>query len=268
MNRMHILKSLPKLDLGVVRRGLDALGSHIPSQVTDHQPEILTGIGLVGFGFTIVEACRATPKALALKEARTREENESRTRELMLDAKAMAPAYLKTGVSAAVSTLAIIGGNRAYAHKYGVLAASASAMERSWSLYEDKVIDRLGSAEVEKIKDEVEADCPFDDGYILDGSGKTLVYDYVTGHVFKSSREAILAAQGDVCSKLIDEMFVPLGELYFRMGLSDDFKLATGVGFTTEVKPSIHFSSTLLPDGITPKLSINYRTIPLERIFD
>ena len=268
MKDLKKLIKLPKPDLSIVHEGLERASLYIPAPVKEHEPEVLLGLGLVGFGFTVIEACRATPKALQLKEARERSEDESKAKSLLLDAKAMAPAYLRAGVTGTASTLAIIGSNRAYAHKYSVLAASASAMERGWSLYEDKVIERLGSTETDKIRSEVEEECPFDGGYIVDGKGETLIYDYVTGHVFRSSREKILAAQGEACARLIDELFVPLAELYFQMGLSDDFKLATGVGFTTEVKPNIHFSSTLLPDGRVPKLAINYRTVPLERIFD
>ena len=265
MNVANALRRLPKPS---PKKVLSLVRSHIPTTVLEHEPDILTGLAVVGVGITMIETAKATPKALYLRDHRLLEENESKARSLYLDAKAMAPAYVKPLVSGAATAGLIVGANRSYANKYGVLAATASMAERMAATYEEKVIERLGTEEHEKILDEIDSECPFDGGYILQGNGDTLVYDSVTGHTFTSSREKILAAQGMVCTRLIDEIHVPLAELYFQLGLDDEFALAHNTGWTYNIKPNIHFSSTLLPDGKTPKLAIKYTTAPLERVYD
>lgn len=265
MNVANALRRLPKPS---PKKALSLVRSHIPASVLEHEPDILTGLAVFGVGVTMIETAKATPKALYLRDHRLAEENETKARRLYLDARAMAPAYVKPLASGAATVGLIIGANRSYANKYGVLAATASMAERMASTYEEKVIERLGTEEHEKILDEIDSECPFDDGYILQGNGDTLVYDTVTGHTFRSSREKILAAQGVVCMRLIDEIHVPLAELYFQLGLDDDFGLAHNTGWTYNIKPNIHFSSTLLPDGKTPKLAIKYTTTPLERVYD
>lgn len=260
-----ILSRIPKPDLQATTR---LVKSYIPKGVLEHEPDILTGAAIVGLGYTMYQTAKATPKALYLREHRTMESDESPMRGVWLDAKAMVPAYVKPLVSGAATAGLIIGANRSYANKYGVLAATASMAERMASTYEEKVIERLGAEENDKIRSEVDEECPFDEGYILQGNGETRVYDMVTGHEFMSSREKILAAQGQVCTRLIDEVHVPLAELYFQLGLDDEFLLAHTTGFTYNIKPNIHFSSTLLPDGRIPKLAIKYTTTPLERVYD
>lgn len=126
-----------------------------------HAPEILVGGGLVGFGVTVVGACKATNKArdilddkdAALEEndndldlgLMTKQEHEDNIQQINRNTKKLLiKTYLPTATGLAVSVILVLGGYRMINGRLVKTAAAYKLLEDGFGRYRENVRDEFG----------------------------------------------------------------------------------------------------------------------------
>ena len=141
----------------------------IRNSMEKHSPAILTGLGIIGIGSTVVFAVRATPKALDLiddayldKARCDHDEMYSMEGEPVIShkleylgvrdtVKATWKCYIPAAVMGAFTIACFIGSNRVSALRTAALSSAYSMTEKALNTYEQKVIDILGADKIEEI---------------------------------------------------------------------------------------------------------------------
>ena len=204
-----------------------------------HSPEILTGIGLVGMGTSVVLAVKATPKALELID----QERESRKVKETLYAdnqpyvtyvkpeltafetvKTAWKPYVPAAVSFALSASCIIGASAVNAKRNAAIATAYALTERTLVHYRDKVVETLGEKKEREIRQQINQDeinnKPISNSQvIITPKGNTLFMDAISGRYFKSDLDHIRKAINELNRDMTRHNYVSLSEFYNKIGL-------------------------------------------------
>lgn len=229
--------------------------------IKKHSPEILIGVGIAAGITAGISAVMATPKALTLIE----EEKRDRRKEAMknsIDGMVYEPepitkldmveltwkTYLPSVALAALSVVSIISSNRISSRRTAALAAAYSLSETAFSEYKDKVAETIGEKKAGIIEEKVSQDqikkIPMLPDEIEEtGHGEFLFLDPKSGRYFRSSKEFIDRVMVKLNSQLMNEMWVPLNDLYDELGIR-----------TTELGRDLGWN---IDDGIV-NMSISY----------
>lgn len=230
-----------------------------------HSPEILTGLGIGGLVTSTVLAVRATPKALTLINERKAEERKKELKPLEV-VQATWTCYIPAAVTSIASIACIIGASSVHAHRNAVLAAAYALSETSLKEYQEKVVETIGEKKDKAVreaiaKDKLDSDPVNSKEVILTNRGETLCYDVISGRYFKSDIDKIKKAENALNRQLIEDMYVPLNDFYYEIGLSS-IKLGDDLGWALDKGLiNIEYSTQLAEDG-TPCLVINYSVAP------
>ena len=128
-------------------------------------------------------------------------------------------------------------------------------METIGEKKEQEVRDKVAQERIDKKGD------PGPDFLILE-DGRTKCYDAYTDRYFWSDMHRIKNAVHEINAQLLDEMFVPVSEFYYAIGLND-IPATTSCGWHVDRcrKIELEYSSRLTPKG-EPVLAIAFRTLP------
>ena len=251
-----------------------------------HSPEILTGIGIVGMGTTVVLAVKATPKALILIEERKREIKlaalkDDETAIVKVDKlttletiKTTWKCYIPAAVTGIVSTACLIGASSVSARRNAALAAAYALSETALNDYKNGVVKAFGEKKEQEVrdaiaKDKIENDPVTTKEIVITDKGETLCYESLSGRYFKSDRDQIERAVNRLNHQLLLDTYISLNEFYEAIGLdTNDMgdKMEWCVNPDTSDKGLIEldFSSQLAADG-TPCLVVGYLNPPRYR---
>lgn len=188
-----------------------------------HSPEILTGVGLVGMGFSVISAVKATPKALTLIEGKKFDLNTDKLTPLETIKTVWKP-YLPAALTFIGSTACIIGASAVNYKRNAALGAAYALSERTLIRYRDKVIDTLGERKEREIRDkiaqdDVNKDQPSPKQIIVTAKGNTLCKDMISGRYFKSDIETIKQTINKLNRRLTYDHYISLNEFYYELGL-------------------------------------------------
>lgn len=211
-----------------------------------HSPEILTGIGIVGMGCSIVTAVKATPKAMILVEQKKQEldVNHLTPKETFL---AVWKPYIPSVVTFVLSAGCIIGASTINYKRNAALGAAYALSERTLIRYRDKVIDTLGEKKEHQIRDKVAQDDidknqPSPNQIIVTSKGNTLCKDMISGRYFRSDIETIKQTINKLNRRLTYDHYISLNEFYGELGL-DDIKNGELMGWNLDnglIEPSFN----------------------------
>lgn len=268
---------------GIAKTALDALSKH--------SPEIFTGLGIVGFGTTVVMVAKASPKASAIHKVEKQARDEAReassgseetARKVLTDSylregKRLLPLYGPPAAVGMASIACFIASNKIQVDRQAALMTAYSLSTETLARYQDKVIEKLGEAVESDIMNETVkevADNNEEAGYCYDTepipAGQVRVYDNVTGRYFYCNRERIAEAVCEVNKMLLDQVRVTLQEFYYQLGFDDRFNLGEMLGwdisspFGRNNKLDV-FYGPHLDDDKNPCLAINYHVMAFER---
>lgn len=190
-----------------------------------HSPEILTGIGIVGMGCSIVNAVIATPKAMTLVEQKKEQldVNHLTPKETFL---AVWKPYLPSALSFVASSVCIIGASAVNYKRNAALGAAYALSERTLIRYRDKVIDTLGERKEREIRDKIAQDDvnnnqPSPKQVVVTSKGNTLCKDMISGRYFRSDIETIKQTINKLNRRLTYDHYISLNEFYGELGLDD-----------------------------------------------
>lgn len=231
--------------------------------IEKNSPHILTALGAVGVMSTAVMTGKATAKACTLIG------NEEFERGHIFDPKEKIQVcwrlYIPPVIMGGVSIACIIGANSVNTKRNAALAGLYSVAETTLKEYQEKVVEHIGKNKEQAIHDEIIQDHldknPVSKAdIIITNKGKTLCFDEYSGRYFYGDIETIRKIVNDLNHDLMGEMWVPLNELYYQLGL-ESIKLGDEIGWTTDELIDMHYTSKLADDG-TPCLVIEYNAQP------
>lgn len=251
-----------------------------------HTPEILTGIGIAGFGTAIVLGVRATPKALMLIEEEKhrqnlalRKEAEKKGEEVAQYIDTLPPieviktawaCYIPTVVVAALSATCLIGASSVNLRRNAALATAYALSESAMKEYQEKVLEEVGPKKEEAVRDAVakkhleEAEKTHVTStreVILTERGNTLCLDSVSRRFFKSDIEFLRKVENELNRRMRDEMWVSLNDFYREIDLEES-AIGDDIGWNIDRGYiQLEFSSQLTSEG-TPCLVVNYALAP------
>lgn len=232
-----------------------------------NSPTILTALGVTGAVTSAFLTGKATVKATRIIDASEAEggtagEFKQRSKErITLVWKEYVPAV---GMLA-LSVTCIIGANHIGSRRGAAVAAAYSLSEKAFAEYKDKVLEKMGTKDEQKVRDEIAQahidQRPTSREVIIVGGGNVLCFDAFSGRYFKSDVETIKKAQNDVNYNVLNNMYASLTEFYDKVGLpktdmSDDF------GWNCDRLMELELSACLTDEG-DPAIHVTFRVAPI-----
>src|SRR4051812_44744283 len=245
-----------------------------------NSPAILTGLGISGTVVTAYLTGRASFRAAEIIESEKRhirarvrvedlthpnhpranietEEEANRRIETTMTRSAKVKLVWRLYLPPTAVCLTTIGcifaGNRISSTRVAALTTAAGVSERAFKEYKEKVIEKLGDRQDQKIRDEVAQDRVNNHPLgsrevILAGTGEVLCYDMITGRYFQSSVEEIKKAENSMNWELLNHsMSVSLSEFHDELGLPPT-SYTESVGWNPTHKIKVLFSTVMSSD--------------------
>lgn len=232
-----------------------------------NSPAILTGVAAGGLIGTTVMAVKSTPRAMAIIEEASRDENNEK---IELDWKEKVGLCWKEYIPAAIlggaSIACMIGAQSINSRRVAAFSSLYSISSEALKEYKNKVVETIGENKEEKIedariKDKIEHNPLSGNDVIITGYGNTLCFDEFTGRYFRSDMETIRKTVNDLNEKMMCDDFVGLNDLYYELGM-EQTELGELVGWCSdEGSFKVSFNSKLADNG-EPVLVMSFITPP------
>jgi hypothetical protein len=258
--------------------GLVQHASKVKYLLNDHSTTILTAAGVVGTVGTAYLTGRATFKAaeiIAKEQDQVYGEDVHVKKEMTkIDkTKLVWHLYLPPIAVGSLTIASIITANRISSKKIAALVVASGVSERAFQEYKDKVVEKLGARQDQKIRDEVAQDRMTNPGnsreIILAGTGEVLCYDTLTGRYFQSTMEEIKRAENRMNYEMIHFQSVSLSMFYDEVGLPPT-DYTDSVGWNLNNKFEVQFSTVMSQDN-RPCLAIGFShppTLNYDKVWD
>lgn len=246
-----------------------ALFKNVKMAVSNHSPEILTGIGIAGMITTTILAVRATPKALELIDDKKNELGMYPTEKLhpIEVVKTTWKCYLPATITGATSVACLIGASSVNSRRNAALATAYNLSASALTEYKSKVIETIGEKKEQLIRDKVAEERiskePVNQSAIIvSGNGNTRCFDTITKRRFVSDIESINKIVNELNRRMINgEDYISLNEFYYELGL-DGSSIGDELGWNVSTGLiELDFSAQLDTDG-TPCIVIDYTVAP------
>jgi len=168
---------------------------------------------------------------------------------------------------AAMTVSAIIGANHISTKRAAMFASAYSVAERGFEHYKKATLDKIGPKKEGEIRDEVAKQQLRDHPVvtrppIVTGKGDHLCFDAHSGRQFWSDIEKVKSAVNDANFQILNSGTgeCTLSEFWAMIGL--DSTVGSGdIGWTTDKKLEVHYTSDLTPEGI-PCMVITFLNMP------
>lgn len=246
-----------------------ALFKNVKMAVSNHSPEILTGIGIAGMITTTILAVRATPKALELIDDKKNELGMYPTEKLhpIEVVKTTWKCYLPATITCATSVACLIGASSVNSRRNAALATAYNLSASALTEYKTKVLETVGEKKEQLIRDKVAEERiskePVNQSAIIvSGNGNTRCFDTITKRRFVSDIESINKIVNELNRRMINgEDYISLNEFYYELGL-DGSSIGDELGWNVSTGLiELNFSAQLDTDG-TPCIVIDYTVAP------
>lgn len=248
---------------------MTALVKSIGRSISNHSPEILTGLGIAGMITTTVMAVKATPKALSLIEHKKEELELTELEKLrpIETIKATWKCYIPTVVTGVSSVACLIGASSVNARRNAALATAYNLSATALSEYKEKVLETVGEKKEQIIRNKVAEDKVNKEpvnpsAIIVSGNGNTRCFDTITKRRFTSDIETIRRIVNELNRRMVNgDDYISLNEFYYELGL-DGTKIGDELGWNvTTGLIDLDFSAQLDTDGV-PCIVIDYMVAP------
>ena len=241
------------------------LGS-MKTNIAKHSPEILLGLGIVGFGTTVVLAVKATPKALKMIDEKKKEEGVDTLTPIETVKVAWKP-YLPAAISGVTSVACLVAANSVHVKRNAAIAAAYKISETALFEYRDKVVETIGEKKEQAVRDKVKqkqiSSLVTDTREVVyTGHGNSLCLDPLSKRTFKSDIEHIRRAENALNKQMLHDIYgsVSLNEFYDEIGL-EHTDVGDILGWNTEHLINLDIGSGITKDG-EPCLVISHYNEP------
>ena len=233
----------------------------------EHAPDILVGLGIIGFGVTCYFVGDAAVKAETAIDKEVRESDVDKNDiPLKEKIKITAPYYWKAGISGGLSVGCILAAHKVNLSRISSLGAMYALARNDLKEVKDKIIETDGQKKLDQINHEIANDVRKNTsyGYIYEtGCGNTIFKDKYTGIVFKSSNSAVNDAITTLNTRLMVDGEYGLDDFLYNLHLPD-VGCAKNAVFRANTATDIIHSYQILDYGPlsgvdpTPVCVINY----------
>lgn len=239
--------------------------------VSNHSPEILVGLGIVGMASGTITGIALTPKALRdIEREKDIIEQETGERPEKLPFKRLVKAtwkyYVPVIAMELVSGACVIGASSINLKRNAALMTAYTLSETARKEYAEKVVETVGEKKEQTIrdalaKDKMEKHPVQNQEPIITGNGHTLCYDRLTDRYFRSDIESIRRAANNFNKELLRGQYLRLNDLYVEIGIPEA-KVGDILGWSpNNGMIDVDFSSQLATDG-TPCLVMSFNPLP------
>lgn len=237
--------------------------------VSQHSPEILTGIGIAGMITTTVLAVRATPKALTLIDDKKAElELDPRDNLTPMETvKATWKCYIPAAVTCATSVACLVGASSVNSKRNAALATAYNLTTAAFNEFKEATREVVGEKKAQLIhhkvaEERIKKEPVNQSAIIVSGNGNTRCFDTITKRRFTSDIEAIKRIVNELNRRMVNgEDYISLNDFYYELGL-DGSSIGDELGWNvTDGLIELEFSAQLDSDG-TPCIVIDYAIAP------
>lgn len=237
--------------------------------VSQHSPEILTGIGIAGMITTTVLAVRATPKALTLIDDKKAELDLDPRDNLtpMETVKATWKCYIPAAVTCATSVACLVGASSVNSKRNAALATAYNLTTAAFNEFKEATREVVGEKKEQLIhhkvaEERIKKEPVNQSAIIVSGNGNTRCFDTITKRRFTSDIEAIKRIVNELNRRMVNgEDYISLNDFYYELGL-DGSSIGDELGWNvTDGLIELEFSAQLDSDG-TPCIVIDYAIAP------
>jgi len=247
-----------------------ALFKDVKMAVSEHSPEILTGLGIAGMITTTILAVKATPKALDLiaeaEDKKFNDDNDALLTKVEVIKVAWKP-YIPAAITGVTSVACLIGASSVNAKRNAALATAYNLTATAFSEFKDATLETVGEKKEQIIRNKVAEERinkePVNQSAIIvSGNGNTRCFDTITKRRFISDIETIKKIVNELNRKMVNgEDYISLNEFYYELGL-DEVTIGDELGWNvTRGLIEVDFSAQLDTDG-TPCIVIDYAVAP------
>lgn len=250
-------------------------------KIDSKSPSILTGFGITGVFTTTILAIRATPAAYTLIAEEYLARHEDTLERIKADpnysyldedltllekVKLTLPCYAPTIISGSLTVICIFAANKINLQRNAALFGLYSVTNEALSRYQEKVIETIGKRKEEKIHEEMAQDRldenPIEENSVyVTGHGDHLFFDTLSGRYFKSDIETVRKIQNDFNEELLTDMYKPVNEFYYMLGL-EPIEMGRAAGWDVDMgKLDIRFSAKIASNG-EPAIVLDYSIYP------
>lgn len=233
-----------------------------------HSPEILTGLGIAGVFTTAYLTAKATVQAT--KKAtwsehtspggESKDQRNERWKDNVRDNWKL---YVPAATSGVVTVACVFSAQRVSLRRTAAAAAAYSVAERGFMEYKERVVEKIGATQEQKIRDGISQEklnnSPSSKQVIHIGTGRVLCCELFTGRYFMSDMETLKKAQNDINAKVNSERWVYLDEFYELIGLPYTSH-SSSVGWDSAKLMELQFT-TALSDKEEPCLAFEYNYV-------
>lgn len=245
---------------------LDAFFKSLKSEIIEHSPEILTGLGIASMFGAVIFSIRATPKAEKAVEKKKKDENKDK-----LSVPEVVGAcwkyYIPTALSFGAGTACIIGSSSITKKRTAAIAAAYSITETALTEYKNKTAEILGETKEQSIReriadDRIKENPPKSNEVIVTNKGETLFYETISGRYFKSDIERVRRAENELNRNMRSEVQISLNDLYMQLGLPITNSVNDDIGWDIDHGYIEFIFSAHMSEDDQPCIAIDYRTLP------
>lgn len=211
-----------------------------------HAPEIMTGVGIILGGVTVVLAVKETPKALDKiksdsKKVHDGDENAYTKVEAV---KSAWKYYIPAAVTGVASVSLIVGAGVVNAKRVASLGTAYVLTKDAYNEYKDKVKEIVGEKKADEVETKISEDkvkaVPVADILACPGSGDTIFLEPYSGRPFKSTWRKLSDVQNQMNNEMIHTGSINLNDFYYLVGLESN-KIGDMLGWHIDKNNIIHF---------------------------
>ena len=231
---------------------IDAFFKLVKKELSDHSPEILTGLGIAGMFSAVIFSIRATPKARDAIEKKKQELNKKK----LTIPEAIGASwkyYIPTAASFAVGTACIIGSDNIAKKRTAALAAAYSITETALTEYKDKVREVVGENKEDRVYDkiseeQVKKDPPKSNEIVFVTKDGILFREPITKRYFQSTSDIVGRAEVELNRDLLNSGFISMNDVFYMLGLEMTDDIMDEIGWDANHEP-IEFVKTPVAIG-------------------
>lgn len=240
--------------------------------IIDNSPTLLSGLAVTGTLMVAYLTGKATFKAVEIIDGEEAMLLGGELTEKMVPlstkdrAKLVWKCYIPPAAAVGVTVGMIVVANHISASRMAALAAAYKLSEKQIGEYKDKVVEKLGFKEEQKIRDELNQEAvdrtPVLDNQVMIDDSNVLCFEKWTGRYFRSNMESLRSAENKINHSMITDMYATLSDFYDWIGLTHTQESGE-VGWSMDNLMELAFTSGMAHDGRTPILIMEYRKSPV-----
>jgi uncharacterized OsmC-like protein len=181
--------------------------------------------------------------------------------------------YAPAAASAALTVAAIILAARVADRRNAALAAAYTTVEKSYTEYRAKNVEKIGVKKEKDLRDEIALDQidkhPFRDStFVVTGKGNTRCFDAYSGRYFTSDAESIRQAVNNINALIINDGYASLSDFWEELDIPSTTDSGE-MGWNTDklIEISQPFPARVSPEDGEPCLVLVFNVLPRPRYY-